>query len=123
MEHIATEDLSEQQMFILKERVKGRTYECICLLFERKFHFELHDNKLSTALRQSALGNFWTSGMDGGNDPYLCTADLNTLKEIIINAQEMNCPFDCSDVIDEAHRLKILRIKEGIEFLHITKSD
>ena len=75
---------------------------------QKKIHFELHDNKLSTALRWSALGNFWISGMDGGNDPYLCAADLNTLKENMINAQVMNCPFDCSDVIDEAYRLKIL---------------
>lgn len=54
--------------------------------------------------------------MSGGVDLYLCTDNLNDLKEEVKNAQEFRYPFDCSNVLDQAQRIKMNRIQDAIIF-------
>lgn len=123
MDHIARSSLSKYQIFIVEQRLKGKTYEETRLLFYNEFQVKLYDNKISTAIKRACVGYFWEPGMKGGTDPYLCKEDFEELKEEVIIAQEYGHPFDCCDVIDEAQRIKMNRIQKGIAFLKRTNSE
>ena len=96
MEHLATSDLSEYQMLIIEERLEKKTYEEICESFFVKYQIKIYDNKISKAIKKAVIGYKLDPGMSGGVDPYLCTDNLNDLKEEVKNAQEFRYPFDCS---------------------------
>ena len=61
--------------------------------------------------------------MKGGTDPYLCSDDFRQLKELVKDSQEFGHPLDCTEVIDEAQRIKMNRIHEAICFLKEIKSN
>ena len=123
MDHIARSSLSKYQIFIVEQRLKGKTYEETRLLFYNEFQVKLYDNKISSAIKRACVGYFWEPGMKGGTDPYVCKEDFEELKEEVIIAQEYGHPFDCCDVIDEAQRIKMNRIQKGIAFLKRTNSE
>ena len=122
MELLALRDLSKQQLFILQKRIDGESYQNICTLFEEEFNIKIYDNKISKAIKRGVMGYSWESGISGGQDLYLCTDDLNVLKEDIINSQMLGHPLDCHEVIDEAQRIKLDRLKNEVIFLRQTNS-
>ena len=117
MEHLATEDLTKYQMFIIEKRTQQKKYSEICDLFLEKFEIILYDNKLCTALRRASVGYSWAPGMAGGQDPYLCSHDMEELKSAIKDSIEIGYPMDCMDILDEAQKIKFNRIQNAIEFL------
>ena len=123
MEHLATEDLSKYQMFIVGKRIEHEKYSAICDLFFEEYQIKLYDNKLSTALRRASVGLVWAPGMAGGQDPYLCSRDMDKLKSIMTKSIENGHPMDCADILDETQKIKYNRIQEAIEFLHCIKCD
>lgn len=122
MEFIATEDLSEHQIFILEKRLEKKTYKQISGQFYTEFQIQLFDCKLSTAIKRAALGYKWSPGMKGGQDPYLCSRDMEELRDAVQDAMALGEPMDCAEVLDEASRLKMSRVQNAIEFLRITNS-
>lgn len=122
MKHLVTEDFSQEQMFIVKLRINKVFYEDIIDEFQKKFHQNLYDCKISTCLRRSAMGYRWAPSNCGGSDPYLCKHDLMDLKESILDATNKGVPMDCQTVLDEAKSIKEYRLFEGAEFLSETNS-
>ena len=116
MEYLATEDLSEYQIFIIKKRIKYKTYDQICQRFQSKFGIILYENKLTTSLKRAAIGFGWTPGMTGGHDPYLCTQDMKELRESVQDAIMLGKPMECNEVLDEAFKIKVNRIYMAIQF-------
>ena len=123
MDQLALTDLSPYQLFIVKERLNGKTYEETSALFYQKYQIKLYDSKIVVAVKRASVGYFWEPGMDGGADPYLCTEDFNELKEEVIDAYQYGNPFDTSDVIDEAQRIKMNRIQKALIFLKKAHSE
>lgn len=71
---------------------------------------------------RSALGYEWHFDMSAGPKPYLCSADLQDLRETIDEFCSIGTSMDANDVIEEAYRLKTARILKAILFLSKTKS-
>ncbi|EAY01456.1 hypothetical protein TVAG_490440 [Trichomonas vaginalis G3] len=119
MEFLTVEFLGRQQKFIINCRAEGMTYSQTKLAWEKEYPDlgTLTSNLIATALKRAALGLYWEKGNHGGADPYLCERDQLTLKEIIEDSAYKGEALEAADIIDEAFKLKELRIDYGYRFL------
>ena len=122
MEYLDVSVMSEEQLWICRQRVEGKTYSAICNDFKRVFankrtiiNKNLSNDNISTCLFRSGLGYRWEKTMGGGPEHYLCDEDLNTLKAIVDENSEYN-QMDADEIIIEAIRLKGERQKKALLF-------
>ena len=64
---------------------------------------------IQTCVIRSGLGRPWEKGMQGGNENYLCDADMKTLEEIIEARARLTKALTTQNAIDEAEKLKAQR--------------
>ena len=117
MEYLAAEDFSENQIRILEYRMDGETYESIQNLMNVHTGYNTTPKHISTCLLRSSIGLPWDYAEIKGNSPYLCTADLQELKNIVNTAAELGSALDTWEVLDESARLKGQRVLYAMEFL------
>ena len=103
MEFLADTGFSEVQKFILKCRIEGGTYTTILDRINTKYNRVLHDKTISTILMRSALGYCWNFDMVGGQLPFLCEEDMNSLAKRVRECAEMGASLDSVDVILQSH--------------------
>ena len=89
---MAEERLTWKQISAKWKAIKGET---------------LSQEAILTCLFRSALSRIWKKGENQGNNPYLCTKDLNILDKEIHERAYITRAFDTMEVIDEATKLRV----------------
>jgi hypothetical protein len=78
---------------------------------------------LTACLKRTILGLYWTPGMTGGRDSYLCQADVMALEGLIVeHAGDMKCISICEALVI-AHCLRQARQEKAITLLRSIGSD
>ena len=122
MEFIDVEGLPEEQLFVIRARVDGKSYREIQKSWDTQFHTFLSMDAITTCITRGAIGFPWNKGMKGGDRPYLCPCDMKRLSDTIRNSAASGAQLDATDVVDEAARLKLERSQKGLQFLKQTNS-
>lgn len=117
MDSLPASDFSSEKREIVECRINGLFYEQIIDHIFQRFKMKIYDDKISTCLYRSSLGYRWEFSMNGGNTPYLCRDDYETLKALINDFFELGSSMDCDSIIDEAEKLKTSRHTEAYKFL------
>ena len=125
---------SDQQKWVIRQRITGASYSKICAAWpfkeivnsspkQKKDENVLYNANIICCLRRSALGYEWKKGMEGGGEMYLCPEDMDNLKSLIYSAAQDGSPYDTGILIDKAYELKMIRYDFGLEFLEAIKAD
>ena len=119
--HIAWENLSEQQHWVLNKRAEKVSVENVVKQWATRFPDLTGFGKsaFETCIISSVLGLHWNKGENIGAHPYLCQKDLVALERFIEIKCEDNeeCPIDV--VLQEAKRLKIARNASAVTCLRL----
>ena len=78
---------------------------------------------LATCLMRSSVSIVQKKGENQDNVPYLCDADTKELDKEIRERAYLSKALSTISVLDEAAKLKVSRIKKGVEFLLLLKCD
>ena len=112
-----------QQYLIFLIVVEKRTRRSIQTLIQSTMHISLSFDALATFAIRSAYSLKWVPGQSGGNNDYLCDADMLTLEKEIAARAEMGQALDTVTILDEAKKLKRSRQEKAVEFLKLINSD
>ena len=122
MELLEVSDLSEEQLFILRARINGSAYRDIQTKWNNEKHSFIRLEAIMTCIIRGALGFKWEKGMNGGERPFLCPADMRKLQDKIIQGSENGAHLEATDVLDFASQLKLERAQTALKFLKQTNS-
>ena len=115
--------LTIQQQFVLCLIVNyGATREKIMSYWKQVFHETLSADALGTCINRTCLSIIWEKGMSGGNNYYLNDQDTETLCVDVREKARMDRAYDTTSILEEAYRLKLLRIDKAIKALEILKA-
>ena len=122
MELLEVGDLSEQQLEILAKRVDHVSYRDIQKYWQETYHSFIRLEAIETCIIRGSLGFKWEKGMNGGDRPYLCPADMRSLTAKIRENAENGDYLEATDVLDEASHIKLERAQKALMFLKQTNS-
>ena len=122
MDLLEVGDLSADQLFILRERIDGTSYRDIQSKWSEEKREFIRLESITTCISRGALGYRWEKGMNGGERPYLCPADMRRLHDNIVESAQNDAHLEATDVLDRASRLKLERAQKALTFLQKTNS-
>ena len=116
------EDPSEEQQFIWHLIVNKKfSRKRVACHWKYTFRTEISQEAIRTCIMRTALGFSWGKGMGGGNNDYLCPADLRVLKGNIRERTRVDKAFDTESILEEAFRLKQERHQIAIKIFTLLK--
>ena len=65
----------------------------------------------------------WTKGKSGGNSHCLFSKDYMTLQETIEEKAHIDRAYDTYSILDEAYKIKLIRIEKTVQVLHLFNSE
>ena len=127
MDLLDQQDFSNDQKWILHLRcIEKMSYSQIRVSWDIAFQDDENKQSISpaaikTCFRRSALALKWEKGTIYGNTSYLSNPDIEKLKEYISEECLNEHLSDPSDVLAEAHLIRLERQIKAIHFLRTIK--
>ena len=116
--------LTREQQWVLHLIVDEKlTRNQIIERWKRDKHQTLSMEALCNCIKRIALSIPWHKGMSGGNMCYLCPQDLKYLERRIRECAEIDQAYDTDSIIEEAQKIKGLRVQIAIDVLQFLKAD
>ena len=122
-EYVDFDSLSQKQLFVASLILNyNHSRVSVANKWNDYFHETLSMQAVSACIKRIAQSLYWTKGMAGGSDFYLCPADIETLTENVIEHARHDKAYDSNSIIEEAHQLKVQRQKKIINALELLKA-
>ena len=118
------EALSMPQKWMISQIVNFKfSRRDLIAAWKKKFDENLRFEAIETAIMRAALSRPWEKGMAGGNQPFLCDQDMKALEQVIKDRAMICKALNTVTILDEAGRLKNLRLLKAVEFLKALGAD
>ena len=105
------------QMWIIEEKLNGKSYDAISKEYKETNEDNLSRDAIKTCLKRSALSLCWMKGQINGQIPALCDADIEILKDNILEHAVDGQFIDVADAVENAEKLRKERFQKARNFL------
>lgn len=104
MEHLDKEFFTELQIWIIEQKLDGKSYKKIRDLYktEKNAINTLSCESIQTCLKRASLSLNWVKGCLCGNIPLLSEVDVFSLKQYVIENSIEGCYLNVEDTVEKA---------------------